>query len=70
MTDNYSNDFAEASLEESTKSNNKTLWIILAVVLVVLCCCLVFGVSAAVWLWNNGDELFGLAAELLPVVVM
>ena len=47
------------------KNGNSKVWIIVAVVLVVLCCCCVFVSLGGWWLWNNGDDLFGLAARFL-----
>ncbi len=60
--------YNDAVLEEST-DNKKQIWIIVAIVLVLLCCCFVLLVSGAVWLWYNGDELLGLTANLLPLLL-
>jgi hypothetical protein len=37
-------------------------WVIaLVVILIVLCCCCVLAAGAGYWLWNNGDQLFGIS---------
>lgn len=46
------------SLDEPKKNN--TLLVVILVVLLVLCCCCVAAGMAGWWLYNNGDELFGL----------
>lgn len=43
---------------------NKRMWIIIAVVVVVLCCCCVAAGLGGWYLWENGDEIFGLANHL------
>jgi flagellar basal body-associated protein FliL len=53
--------------EEAPKKKSKT-WLIVLIVLIVLCCLCVGGGGLATWLWNNGDELFGLT-RLLAVVI-
>ena len=52
-------------LDTEEKNGNRKIWIIVAVVLVVLCCCCLLVGLGGWWLWNNGDELFGLTARLL-----
>lgn len=60
-----SSDVYSPNVEGNQK--NRTVWIIVFVVLVVLClCCLVIGLGGW-WLWNNGDELFGLTSTLLQI---
>lgn len=51
---------------EEPKKNNRTL-IIVIVVLVLLCCCCV-GALGSWWLWNNGDQLFGLTSLAFQVL--
>ena len=57
--------FVDTSLEETGAEKNNKLWIILAVVAVVLCCCCVVAGAAGMYLWNNGDEIFGLTSKLV-----
>jgi len=46
---------------EPVEKKSKT-WIIVAIVVIILCCsCLILGYGGW-WLWNNGDEIFGLAS--------
>jgi hypothetical protein len=48
---------------ESIEKKNK-IWIVVAVVVVILCCsCIILGYGGW-WLWNNGDEIFGLASRM------
>jgi hypothetical protein len=54
-------------VSEETGRNNKVL-IIVAIVIVVLCCCLTVIAVGAWWLWNNGDELFGLTAQMMNMI--
>jgi len=56
------NDYVESAQE---KSGNSKVIIIIAIVLVVLCCCMAVLAGAGWWLWNNGDELFGLTSQTL-----
>ena len=44
-------------LEEPKKNNNK---VIIAVVAVVLLCCCCVAIGAGVYLYQNGDSIFGL----------
>ena len=39
------------------KSSNRNVIIAVAAVVVLCCCCA--AAASAVWLWNNGDALFG-----------
>ena len=57
---------APLPLEEEPQQKNNTV-LIIAIVLVVLlflCCCCVVE-SFAIWLWNNGDEIFNLTSQIL-----
>lgn len=47
-------------VEEKKKTN---IWLIVGIVLLVLCCCLVVAGFGGKWLWDNGDEIFGLAQQ-------
>ena len=47
--------------EENEKSKT---WIIIAVVVVVLCCCCAIVSGGAWYLWENGDQIFDLAARV------
>ena len=56
---------ASFDLEEPAgEKKDKTLWIIIAVVAVLVCCCCLAVIGGAVWLYNNGDALFGLGSRL------
>ncbi len=56
-----------AAASENGRDNK--IWIIVAVVLIVLCCCCVLIAGGAWWLWNNGDELFNLAARITQALL-
>lgn len=47
-------------VEEKKKTN---VWLIVGIVAIVLCCCLVVAGFGAKWLYDNGDEIFGLAQQ-------
>jgi hypothetical protein len=49
-------------MPEEPKKNN--VWLIVGIVLVVLCCCCLIA-AAGVYLYQNGDRLFGTGALLL-----
>lgn len=51
---------------EEPKKDNKKMIIIVVVAIVVLCCCCA-SIGSGVYLWNNGDSLFGISS-LLPLV--
>lgn len=53
--------YVEEAGEEKARDNK--VWIIVAVVVVVLCCCCVIAGGAGWYLWNNGDEIFGLVSQ-------
>jgi flagellar basal body-associated protein FliL len=55
--------------ESEKKGMDSKVWIIIAVVLVVLCCCCVLAGFGGWWLWNNGDELFGLTVEVITGLI-
>lgn len=62
--------FVGTTLEESeNEPKDKKVWVIVAVVLVVLCCCCVVAGAAGVYLWNNGDKIFGLASNFVPNLI-
>jgi hypothetical protein len=64
------NQVGQVGLQESEeKSMDSKVWIIVAVVLVVLCCCCVLAGIGGWWLWNNGDELFGLTAQFITGLI-
>ena len=47
--------------------SNRTIWIIAIVAVVLLCCCCLG--SAAVWLWNNGDQFIEQFGSVLPAAI-
>ena len=55
-------DYDEDEPVQEKKSNK--IWIIVVVVVVILGCCCLIGAYGGWYLWNNGDEIFGLAARL------
>jgi nitrate reductase NapE component len=55
--------------EPAEEKKDRKIWIIIAVVIVVLCCLCLVGAYGGWWLWNNGDDLFGLAAQLSQFVL-
>jgi hypothetical protein len=55
-------DYGEGQSVEEKKNN--TLWIIIVIVVIVLCCFCLMIAYGGWWLWNNGDEIFGLASNL------
>ncbi|MEA3350810.1 MAG: hypothetical protein U9Q82_09335 [Chloroflexota bacterium] len=55
-------------LIEGENGADNRIWIIVAIVLIVLCCCCLFAGIGGTWLWNNGDELFGLTKQLIFVI--
>jgi len=63
VTSDY--DYNDAAVE---KKDNK-IWIIIAVVLIVLCCCCLLVAGVAWWLYENGDEIFGLAAQFSTLLL-
>lgn len=58
----------DAPMEEPPK-NKPTVLIIIIVIVVVLCCCCLVAIGAGYWLWENGDELFGLTNQLFPLLM-
>jgi len=67
MTEDYG-DFDETNTPDeyeapSEKKGNKTM-IIVIVVAVVLCCCCAVSAAGAWYLWESGDELFDLTAQI------
>ena len=50
-------------------NRQRTTIIIVVVVLLVLCCCCLGGLGAW-WLWNNGDRLFGITGQVMPLALM
>jgi len=50
------------------KKRNMTVIILVVVLVLLCCCCALIGVAGSVWLWNNGDSLFGISA--LPFLVL
>jgi hypothetical protein len=61
MDQNYGTPYAP--IDQPNKKKNTTL-IIIIVVLVVLCCCVVVCGLAGWYLWNNGDQIFGIPSEV------
>ncbi|MBU0513048.1 MAG: hypothetical protein KKD28_10210 [Chloroflexi bacterium] len=66
MTEDYG-DFGETVTPDEYKApgekkDNKT--VIIVVVAIVLCCCCAVSAAGAWYLYNNGDNLFGLAAQI------
>lgn len=57
----------DAEMPEPPKRSN-TVLIIIIIVLVLLCCCCLAVVSAW-YLWNNGDEIFGLTQNLSALLL-
>ena len=50
----------EESLEQPPKKSNTRMIVIIVVVLLVLCCCCAAAAAGGYWLWDNGDEIFGI----------
>ena len=61
--DDESLEYGDFGSDDSSE-NNKTIMIVVAVILVILCCCCLVVGGGLYWLWNNGDEFFGLAIQL------
>ena len=57
--------YVEAPMDVPGEQKDNKVWIIVGVVAVVLCCCCVAAGAAGVYLWNNGDEIFGLTSNLV-----
>jgi hypothetical protein len=66
MAENFGTSYGEPiSPVEPPKPKNNTVLIVVIIVLVILCCCcVVFGGGGGIFLWNNGDALFGLTRSL------
>ncbi len=58
---------APLPIVEEPKKNNNNIWLIVGIVLVVLCCCCLIA-AAGVYLYQNGDRLFGTGALLLSAL--
>ena len=66
MTENFNTPLPQ--MEEPKKKSNTTL-IIVIVVLLLLCCCVVV-VGGSIWyLWENGDQIFGLSLGALNLLI-
>ena len=52
----------EESLEQPPKKSNTRMIVIIVVVLLVLCCCCAAAAAGGYWLWNNGDQVFGITS--------
>jgi len=57
------------SVEPVEKKKDRKIWIIVVIVLIVICCCFVVGAYGVWWLWNNGDQFFGLASQFSPMLI-
>lgn len=53
--------------EEPRRTSNRNLIIAIIVIVVLCCCCAAIG--AGWYLWNNGDQIFGLTLQALPLLV-
>ncbi len=58
----------DASSPEGKKSS-KT-WLIVLIIVLVLCCLCAAGVGVGWYLYQNGDRIFKLTAELAPLVMV
>lgn len=45
---------------EPAQPKKSRTWLIILIVVLVLCCLCAAVIAGGVWLWNNGDQLFGL----------
>jgi hypothetical protein len=55
-------------VEEAPKKKSSKTWLIVVLVLLVVCCLCVVGGSIIGYLYNNGDEIFGLTGLLAGVI--
>jgi len=53
---------------DAPKKKSRSVLLIIVIVLLVLCCLCVVVPSIGVYLWNNGDQLFGISSRLAGVI--
>ena len=51
-----------------TPKKKSNVWLIVLLVVLVLCCLCVVVPSIGMYLWRNGDKLFGLTGQLAGVI--
>jgi hypothetical protein len=61
MSEDFGENIDTGFEEEMEDKKDNKIWIIIAVVAVLLCCCCAASIGLGYWLWNNGDDLFGIS---------
>ncbi|MEW5869636.1 MAG: hypothetical protein AB1894_10200 [Chloroflexota bacterium] len=68
--DQYSYTPTETYEQPAPKKDNKMIIIIVVAIVLLCCCCLIVVGGGGYWLWNNGDQLFGLSSRLSECLLL